>query len=222
MSKLYIVPSPIGNLEDITFRALKVLKEVDMVLAEDTRKSGILLKKYNLDKKVLSHHSHNEHQHAGKLALRMKGGETMALLSEAGTPGISDPGFLLVRECLRENVEIECLPGPTAFIPALVASGLPSDRFCFEGFLPHKKRRHKRLEELKTETRTMIFYESPHRVLKCLTQFAGVFGAQRQACLARELTKIHEEYIRGTIAEILDALEGKNPRGECVILVAGK
>jgi 16S rRNA (cytidine1402-2'-O)-methyltransferase len=222
MSKLYIVPSPIGNLEDITFRALKVLEKVDLVLAEDTRRSGILLKKYNIDKKVLSHHSYNEHQHAGKLALRMKGGETMALLSEAGTPGISDPGFLLVRECLRENLEIECLPGPTAFIPALVASGLPSDRFCFEGFLPHKKGRQRRLDELKAERRTMIFYESPHRVLKCLNQFAGVFGADRQACLARELTKIHEEYIRGTIADIINALEGKDPRGECVILVAGK
>ncbi len=222
MSKLYIVPSPIGNLEDITFRAVQILDEVDLVLAEDTRKSGILLKRYKLAKKVLSHHSYNEHQHAGKLAIRIKEGESMALLSEAGTPGISDPGFLLVRECLRINVEIECLPGPTAFVPALVASGLPSDRFCFEGFLPHKKGRQKRLDELKSESRTMIFYESPHRVIKSLKQFALIFGEERQACLARELTKIHEEYIRGSIVKILEELDDRDLKGECIVLVAGK
>lgn len=222
MSKLYIVPSPIGNLDDITFRAIQILEKVDLILAEDTRKTGILLKKYNLVKKSLSHHSYNEHQFAEKLALRIEAGESMALISEAGTPGISDPGFLLVRECINLRVEIECLPGPTAFVPALVASGLPCDRFCFEGFLPHKKGRQKRLEALAVEQRTMIFYESPHRVRKSLEQFAGVFGEDRPACLARELTKIHEEYIRGSLSGILDALLDRDLKGECIILVGGK
>ena len=222
MSKLYIVPTPIGNLEDITLRAIQILKTVDLVLAEDTRKTGILLKKYKLEKKVLSHHSYNEHKFAGKLALRISAGETMALLTEAGTPGISDPGFLLVRECLKNGVGIESLPGPTAFVPALVASGLPCDRFCFEGFLPQKKGRQKRLDELKTERRTMIFYESPHRVKKSLEQFAGIFGPDRQACLARELTKIHEEYIRGDLSVILTELQGRELKGECIILVGGQ
>ena len=221
MSRLYIVPTPIGNLEDITLRALKILETVDLVLAEDTRKTGILLRKYELQKKVLSHHSFNEHHFADKLALRIDAGETMALLSDAGTPGISDPGFLLIRECLKIHVDIECLPGPTAFVPALVASGLPCERFCFEGFLPQKKGRLKRLEELKPEKRTMIFYESPHRVRKSLEQFAGIFGNDRQACLARELTKIHEEYLRGSLEYLLSELKDRELKGECIILVGG-
>ena len=221
MSRLYIVPTPIGNLEDITLRALKILEMVDLVLAEDTRKTGILLKKYELQKKVLSHHSFNEHHFAGKLAQRIGAGETMALLSDAGTPGISDPGFLLIRECLKIHVDIECLPGPTAFVPALVASGLPCERFCFEGFLPQKKGRLKRLEELRHEKRTMIFYESPHRVRKSLEQFAGIFGNDRQACLARELTKIHEEYLRGSLEYLHSELKDRELKGECIILVGG-
>ncbi len=222
MSILYIVPTPIGNLGDITFRAIRVLESVDLVLAEDTRKTGILLKKYNLAKKILSHHAFNEHKYAGQLVERIRLGESMALVSEAGTPGISDPGFLLVRECLKNQVKVETLPGPTAFVPALVASGLPSDRFCFEGFLPQKKGRHKRLEELKTESRTMIFYESPRRVRKSLHEFAGIFGPGRQACLARELTKIHEEYIRGSIGEIMEKLGDRELKGEFIILVGGQ
>ena len=222
MSKLYIVPTPIGNLEDITLRAIRILEEVDLVLAEDTRKTSILLKKYKLEKKVLSHHSFNEHAFAGKLALRINAGEIVALLSEAGTPGISDPGFLLIRECLKIKVEVESLPGPTAFVPALVASGLPCDRFCFEGFLPQKKGRQKRLQELKSEQRTMIFYESPYRVKKSLEQFADIFGMSRQACLAREISKIHEEYIRGTLSSIQAELQDRELKGECIILVGGQ
>jgi 16S rRNA (cytidine1402-2'-O)-methyltransferase len=222
MSKLYIVPTPIGNLEDITLRAIQILGTVDLILAEDTRKTSILLKKYKVEKNILSHHSFNEHKYARNLALRIKAGETMALLSEAGTPGISDPGFLLIRECIQNQVGLECLPGPTAFVPALVASGLPCDRFCFEGFLPRKKGRQKRLEELRTESRTMIFYESPHRVKKSLQQFSIIFGADRQACLAREITKIHEEYIRGALSGILDELQDRELKGECIILVSGR
>ncbi len=221
MSKLFIVPTPVGNLEDITLRALDILARVDIVLCEDTRKTGILLNKYKLSKKTLSHHSFNEHQFAGSLAERIKAGESMALVSEAGTPGISDPGFLLVRECIQKQVEVEALPGPTAFVPALVASGLPCDRFCFEGFLPPKKGRQKRLDQLKTEPRTMVFYESPYRVKKSLEQFAAIFGIDRQACLVRELSKIHEEYVRGSIGSILEDLSDRELKGECMILLAG-
>ena len=222
MSKLYVVPTPVGNLEDITHRALRILEDVDLILAEDTRKTGILLRKYHIIKKTLSHHKFNEHRFVEQLSDRMLNGEVMALVSEAGTPGISDPGYLLIRECIRKQVEVECLPGPTAFIPALVASGLPSDRFVFEGFLPQKKGRQKRLNELKEETRTIILYESPHRMRKCLQQLIDVFGETRPACLARELTKIHEEFTRGTLLDILTGLGDTDPKGECVILVGGK
>jgi 16S rRNA (cytidine1402-2'-O)-methyltransferase len=222
MSKLFIVPTPVGNLEDITFRAVRILEEVDLILAEDTRKTSILLKKYNLVKKSLSHHKFNEHKFLASLVSRIGKGERMALVSEAGTPGISDPGYLLIRECLLNGIEVEALPGPTAFLPALVASGLPCDRFCFEGFLPQKKGRQKKLEELRDENRTMIFYESPFRVKKSLEQFAGIFGTQRQACLARELSKIHEEYIRGRLGEILDKVKDREIKGECIIIVGGK
>lgn len=221
MSKLYIVPTPIGNLDDITFRAIQILGTVDLVLAEDTRKTNILLKKYRIEQNILSHHTFNEHKYARKLSLRIKAGETMALLSDAGTPGISDPGFLLVRECLQQGVGLESLPGPTAFIPALVASGLPCDRFCFEGFLPRKKGRLKRMEELRSEKRTMVYYESPHRVKSSLQQFSEFFGPDRQACLARELTKIHEEYIRGTLSQLLEKIQDRELKGECIILVGG-
>ncbi|MFC2112151.1 16S rRNA (cytidine(1402)-2'-O)-methyltransferase [Bacteroidota bacterium] len=222
MSKLFIVPTPVGNLEDITYRAVRILEEVDLVLAEDTRKTSILLKHYKLTKKSLSHHKFNEHKFLTSLISRISSGETIALVSEAGTPGISDPGYLLIRECLRNEIEVEALPGPTAFLPALVASGLPCDRFCFEGFLPQKKGRQKKLEELKNESRTMIFYESPYRVQKSLEQFSGIFGENRPACLARELTKIHEEYIRGSLCEILETVRNRELKGECIILVGGQ
>ncbi len=221
MSKLFIVPTPVGNLEDITHRALRVLKEADLVLAEDTRRSRILLDHYKLSKKTFSHHAFNEHKFLSSLVSRIQSGENVALVSEAGTPGISDPGYLLIRECLRNGIPVEALPGPTAFVPALVASGLPCDRFCFEGFLPQKKGRQKKLEELREEIRTMIFYESPYRVRKSLEQFAGVFGHDRPACLARELTKVHEEYIRGSLGEILETIGDRDIKGECIILVGG-
>lgn len=222
MSKLYLVPTPIGNLEDITHRALRILEDVDLILAEDTRKTGILLKKYKITNNTLSHHKFNEHRFVEQLSDRILSGEVMALVSEAGTPGISDPGYLLIRECIRKRVAVECLPGPTAFTPALVASGLPCDRFVFEGFLPQKKGRQKRLNELKEESRTIILYESPHRVRKCLQQLIGIFGENRPACLARELSKIHEEFIRGTLVEILQRLGDNDPKGECIILVGGR
>jgi 16S rRNA (cytidine1402-2'-O)-methyltransferase len=222
MSKLYVVPTPIGNLEDITFRALRILEDVDLILAEDTRKTGILLKKHQITKKTLSHHKFNEHRFVEKLSERILNGEVMALVSEAGTPGISDPGYLLIRECIKKHIEVECLPGPTAFVPALVASGLPCERFVFEGFLPQKKGRQKRLNELKEETRTIILYESPHRIRKCLHQLIETFGGKRPACLARELTKIHEEFTRGTLEEILIRLGDADPKGECIILVGGR
>ncbi len=222
MSKLYIVPTPIGNLEDVTLRALRILEDVDLILAEDTRKTGILLRRYKITKKTLSHHKFNEHRFAQQLSDRILNGEVMALVSESGTPGISDPGYLLIRECLSRQIEVECLPGPTAFIPALVASGLPCDRFVFEGFLPQKKGRQKKLNELQEETRTMILYEAPHRVRKCLHQLMEVLGKDRPACLARELTKIHEQFIRGTLEEILDRLGDADPKGECIILVGGR
>jgi 16S rRNA (cytidine1402-2'-O)-methyltransferase len=220
--KLYIVPTPIGNLEDITLRAINVLKSVDVVLAEDTRTSGQLLKHLGISKPMHSYHIHNEHQSITRIIERILKGETMALVSDAGTPAVSDPGFLLVRECIKYGITIECLPGPTAFVPALVNSGLPSDRFTFEGFLPHKKGRQTRMQNLVNEDRTMIFYESPHRLIKALQQFAEYFGADRQACVSRELTKIYEENVRGTIQEIITYFSEKNIKGEIVIIVAGK
>jgi 16S rRNA (cytidine1402-2'-O)-methyltransferase len=220
--KLYLVPTPIGNLEDITLRAINILKSVDVVLAEDTRTSGHLLKHLGISKPLQSYHIHNEHQTVQRIIARLLKGETMALISDAGTPAISDPGFLLVRECLKNGIEIECLPGPTAFVPALVNSGLPSDRFTFEGFLPHKKGRQTRLIQLKEEERTMIFYESPHRLLKSLEQFAEYFGADRQASVSRELTKMFEETVRGTLTEIIAYFAEKTIKGEIVIVVTGK
>ncbi|WP_031525733.1 16S rRNA (cytidine(1402)-2'-O)-methyltransferase [Dyadobacter crusticola] len=220
--KLYIVPTPIGNLEDITLRAINVLKSVDAVLAEDTRTSGSLLKHLGISKPLHSYHIHNEHQTVTRVVERILKGETMALVSDAGTPAISDPGFLLVRECIRQGVDIECLPGPTAFVPALVNSGLPCDRFTFEGFLPHKKGRQTRLQNLAEEERTMIFYESPHRLVKALQQFIEFFGAERQVCVSRELTKIYEENVKGTLQEVIDYFSPKTIKGEIVIVLAGK
>jgi len=220
--KLYIVPTPIGNLEDITLRAINVLKSVDLVLAEDTRTSGLLLKHLGISKPMHSYHIHNEHQTVSRVAERILKGETIALVSDAGTPAVSDPGFLLVRECIKLGIEIECLPGPTAFVPALVNSGLPSDRFTFEGFLPHKKGRQTRLQNLVNEERTMIFYESPHRLIKALQQFSEYFGADRQVSVSRELTKIYEENIRGTLTEVIAYFSEKTIKGEIVIVLAGK
>ena len=203
MGKLYVVPTPVGNMEDMTFRAIRVLKEADLILAEDTRTSGILLKHYEIKNAMQSHHKFNEHQTVESIVNRIKGGQTVALISDAGTPGISDPGFLVVRECVRNGIEVQCLPGATAFVPALVSSGLPDERFCFEGFLPQKKGRMTRLNALKEETRTMIFYESPYRLLKTLTQFAEIFGADRPVSVCREISKIHEESVRGTLQEVI-------------------
>lgn len=222
MSKLILVPTPIGNLEDITLRALRVLKEVDLILAEDTRTSSVLLKHYDIHKPMQSFHQHNEHKVVMHFVEKLLSGQSIALISDAGTPGISDPGFLLVRECLKNGVDIECLPGPTAFVPALVNSGLPSDRFCFEGFLPQKKGRSTRLEKLKEEDRTMIFYESPFRLVKTLQQFAVIFGADRQACVSRELSKKFEENKRGTLQELAEYFGAKTVKGEIVLVVAGK
>jgi 16S rRNA (cytidine1402-2'-O)-methyltransferase len=222
MSKLFIVPTPVGNLEDITFRAVRILNEADLILAEDTRKTGILLKHYEIRKKILSHHAFNEHKFLTSLVSRISSGESIALVSDAGMPGISDPGYLLIRECIRNSIEVEALPGPTAFLPALVASGLPCDRFCFEGFLPAKKGRQKKLHELREEMRTMIFYESPYRVIRSLEQFIEVFGPDRPACLCRELSKIHEEFVRGSLIEILQLMKDREIKGECILLVGGK
>jgi len=222
MSKLYIVPTPIGNLEDITFRAIKVLKTVDLILAEDTRTSGKLLKHFDIGTQMHSHHMHNEHKMVERIINRLHSGETIALISDAGTPAISDPGFLLTRACIQNNIEVECLPGATAFVPALVNSGLPNDRFVFEGFLPVKKGRQTRLKLLSEEERTMIFYESPHKLIKTLTQFAEYFNEERQVSVSRELTKLYEETIRGTIKEVLNHFENKAPKGEFVIVVDGK
>lgn len=221
-SKLYIVPTPIGNLEDITLRAIKVLKEVDTILAEDTRTSGKLLKYYDIDTPMQSHHMHNEHKMVDKVVERIKSGESIALISDAGTPAISDPGFLLTRTCIENNIEVECLPGATAFVPALVNSGLPNDKFVFEGFLPIKKGRQTRLETLAEESRTMIFYESPHKLVKTLTQFAEYFGEDRRISVSRELTKLYEETVRGTVKEVLAHFENKPPKGEFVVVVGGK
>ncbi|MGA2823886.1 MAG: 16S rRNA (cytidine(1402)-2'-O)-methyltransferase, partial [Bacteroidales bacterium] len=212
----------IGNLEDITFRAIRILKEADLVLAEDTRKTLILLKHYGIENKLSSHHAFNEHKSVHAVIERLKGGCTIALVSDAGTPGISDPGFLLVRECLKENIMVECLPGPTALIPALVNSGLSCDRFVFEGFLPHKKGRQTRLFKLAEEESTLVFYESPHRLVKTLEQFASVFGPGRLASVSRELSKIHEENERGTLEKLVNHFRDKTVKGEIVIVVAGK
>ena len=222
MGKLFVVPTPVGNLEDITFRALRVLKEVDLILAEDTRTSGILLKHFEIKNALQSHHKFNEHQTIYYVVARLKGGENVALISDAGTPAISDPGFLLVRECVRNGIEVQCLPGATAFVPALVSSGLPNDRFCFEGFLPQKKGRMTRLKGLVEETRTMIFYESPYRLVKTLTQFAEIFGADRPVSVCREISKVHEESVRGTLEEVIAHFTEKEPKGEIVIVLGGK
>ncbi len=221
MSKLYLVPTPIGNLEDITLRALEVLKTVDIILAEDTRKTSILLKHFQIDKPVLSHHKFNEHKALPEIIQRIKSGQTFALVSDAGTPGISDPGFLIARACIEEGLDVETLPGATAFIPALINSILPNDRFSFEGFIPQKKGRQKRLKELAEEPKTMIFYESPYRLVKTLTQFAEFMGEDRKASVSRELTKIHEENIRGTIKELIDYYSQSTIKGEIVIVIEG-
>lgn len=221
MGTLYLVPTPVGNLEDITLRALRILKEADLVLAEDTRTSGILLKHYEIKNQLVSHHKFNEHQTAESFAARMAAGEVMALISDAGTPAISDPGFMLVRACVAKGVTVQCLPGATAFVPALVSSGLPCERFTFEGFLPQKKGRNTRLESLKEETRTMIFYESPYRVVKTLGQFVETFGPERRCSACREISKLHEESMRGTLAEVLAHFTETEPRGEFVIVVEG-
>lgn len=221
MGKLYVVPTPVGNLEDMTFRAIRILKEVDLILAEDTRTSGILLKHFEIKNAMQSHHKFNEHKTVESVVNRIKGGETVALISDAGTPGISDPGFLVVRECVRNGIEVQCLPGATAFVPALVASGLPNEKFCFEGFLPQKKGRMTRLKALAEERRTMVFYESPHRLVKALTQFAEHFGAERQASVSREISKMHEETVRGTLTELIEHFTANEPRGEIVIVVTG-
>ena len=223
MGMLYVVPTPVGNLEDITLRAIRILREADFVLAEDTRTSAKLLKHLDIQVPMFSHHKFNEHKTVGSLAERIANSEHhVALISDAGTPAISDPGFMLVREVVKNGIEVQCLPGATAFVPALVSSALPSDRFVFEGFLPQKKGRQTKLNSLKDESRTMIFYESPYRVLKSLTQFAEVFGAERQAAAAREISKLHEECVRGTLAELVQHFTTNEPRGEFVLLVAGK
>ncbi len=222
MSKLYIVPTPIGNLEDMTFRAIRVLKEVDFILAEDTRTSGKLLKHFEISTQMHSHHMHNEHRSIEGILNRLKNGETCALISDAGTPAISDPGFLLTRACVENKIEVDCLPGATAFVPALVNAGLPNEKFIFEGFLPVKKGRQTRLLFLAEENRTMIFYESPHKLVKTLGHFVAYFGADRAISVSRELTKMFQETIRGTASEVLAHFEAKPPKGEIVIVVEGK
>ena len=222
MSKLYVVPTPIGNLDDITLRAVRVLSDVDLILAEDTRTTQVLLRHLGIEKRMWSHHKFNEHSAVEAVARTIESGEAVALVSDAGTPGISDPGFLLVRTCLEHGIEIETLPGATAFVPALVDSGFPCDRFCFEGFLPAKKGRTKRLLQLADEERTMIFYESPYRLVKTLTQFAEIFGPERQVSVCREISKIHEESVRGTLQEVIAHFTATEPRGEIVIILAGK
>lgn len=221
MSKLYIVPTPIGNLDDITLRAVKVLREADFVLAEDTRTTSFLLKHLGIEQKLYSHHKFNEHATAASVTAAIGEGRTAALVSDAGTPGISDPGFLLVRACVEAGIEVETLPGPTALIPALVQSGFPCDRFCFEGFLPQKKGRNKRLQELRDEQRSIIFYESPFRVVKCLEQLAETFGADRRVSVSRELTKKFEQTVRGTLAEVIEHFREHEPKGEFVIVTEG-
>jgi 16S rRNA (cytidine1402-2'-O)-methyltransferase len=220
--KLILVPTPIGNLEDITLRALNVLKNADLILAEDKRTTSNLLRRFSIEKKMFGYHQHNEHQMTKKIVEMLESGQTVAVVSDAGTPGISDAGFLLVRTCIEKNIPVECLPGATAFVPALVASGLPADKFCFEGFLPVKKGRQTRLNELEEEPRTMIFYESPHRLIKTLEQFCEVFGVERKASVSRELTKIYEETIRGSLQELAQHFSAKAVKGEIVIVVGGK
>lgn len=222
MGKLFLVPTPIGNLEDMTFRAIKVLKEADLILAEDTRNSGKLLKHFDIGTPMQSHHMHNEHKTVDQVVSRIQAGETIALISDAGTPAISDPGFLLTRACVQAGVEVDCLPGATAFIPALVNSGLPNDKFVFEGFLPVKKGRQTRLKLLAEEARTMIFYESPHKLIKTLGHFVEYFGEDRKVSVSREITKMHEETIRGTAPEVLQYYTDHPPKGEIVIVVEGK
>ncbi|MFK7811379.1 MAG: 16S rRNA (cytidine(1402)-2'-O)-methyltransferase [Maribacter sp.] len=222
MGKLYLVPTPIGNLEDMTLRAIRILKEADMILAEDTRTSGKLLQHFEITTRMQSHHMHNEHKTVDALVKQMQAGEIIALISDAGTPAISDPGFLLTRACVENNIEVDCLPGATAFVPALVNSGLPNDKFVFEGFLPVKKGRQTRLKFLAEETRTMVFYESPHKLLKTLGNFVEYLGAERPVSVSRELTKLYEETIRGTAEEVLKHYTKKPPKGEIVIVVGGK
>lgn len=219
---LYIVPTPVGNLEDITLRALRVLKEADLILAEDTRTSGILLKHYDIHNHMQSYHKFNEHKTVEYLVERMKAGQTLALISDAGTPGISDPGFLLARECAKEGVEVQCLPGATAFVPALIASGLPCDKFVFEGFLPQKKGRQSRLKELAAEERSIVFYESPYRVVKTLMQFREIFGGNRDVAVCREISKVHEQIVRGSIDSAIEHFNAVEPKGEFVIIVGAK
>ena len=219
---LYIVPTPVGNLEDITLRALRVLKEADLILAEDTRTSGILLKHYDIHNHMQSYHKFNEHKTVEYLVERMKAGQTLALISDAGTPGISDPGFLLARECAKEGVEVQGLPGATAFVPALVASGLPCDKFVFEGFLPQKKGRQSRLKELAAEDRSIVFYESPYRVVKTLMQFREIFGGNRDVAVCREISKVHEQIVRGSIDNAIEHFNAVEPKGEFVIIVGAK
>lgn len=219
---LTLVPTPIGNLQDITLRALEVLKQSDIILAEDTRTTRILLQHYQIDKRVLAHHQHNEHQSTKEVLRMLQEGQRIALVSDAGTPGISDPGFLLVRECIREGISVQCLPGPTAFVPALVMSGLPCDRFVFEGFLPQKKGRQSRLLQLKEETRTMVFYESPFRLVKLLGECLEHFGPERPVSVSRELSKVYEETIRGTVEEVKNHFEQKGVKGEIVVVLGGR
>ena len=222
MGKLYVVPTPVGNLEDMTFRAIRVLKEADLILAEDTRTSSVLMKHYEIKNPMMSHHKFNEHKTVEGIVSRILAGQTVALVSDAGTPAISDPGFLVVRECVRNGIEVQCLPGATAFVPALVSSGLPNDRFCFEGFLPQKKGRQTRLQSLQEEKRTMIFYESPYRLVKTLTQFAEYYGTDRQVAVCREISKIHEECVRGSLTEVIAHFTAHEPKGEIVVVLAGK
>ncbi len=221
MGILYVIPTPVGNLEDMTLRAIRLLREADVVLAEDTRTSGILLKHFDIHTHLMSHHKFNEHGTSAAIVERLLAGQTVALISDAGTPGISDPGFFLVREAVKAGVEVQTLPGPTAFVPALVSSGLPCDRFVFEGFLPQKKGRQTRVESLRDEQRTMVFYESPFRLVKALQQFAEVFGPDRQACVCREISKVHEEAVRGTLEELVAHFTATPPKGEIVIVVSG-
>jgi len=222
MAKLFLIPTPIGNLEDMTLRGIRILKEVDFILAEDTRKSGILLKHYDISTPMFSHHQHNEHKTVNSIVDRIKNGETAALITDAGTPAISDPGFLIVRACIENNIEVDCLPGATAFVPALVNSGLPNDKFVFEGFLPPKKGRKTRLEFLAGEVRTMIIYESPYKVLKTLKDLSIHLGENRQASVSREISKMHEETIRGNLADLIKHFEHHTPKGEFVLIIAGK
>jgi 16S rRNA (cytidine1402-2'-O)-methyltransferase len=221
MSKLYLVPTPIGNLEDITLRAIRTLKEVDLILAEDTRKTKILLTRYQIETPSRSYHAFNEHKTTSRIVEQIASGQVIALVTDAGTPGISDPGFLLVRACIEASIPIECLPGATAFVPALVNSGIPSSTFCFEGFLPPKKGRQKKLQQLALEARTLILYESPHRLIRLLEELIQYFGPDRYACVCRELTKIHEENQRGTIRELVDCYKDKTTKGEIVVVIAG-